>query len=416
MKLREPSFNLPWRDRALLCDAHDSARVTLRRATLPMASPPVGDASERLDSPSPPTASREPAARTLNAELVRAVLRFVGGDVATLCAAACVATAWHTASRECSLWRNPVLSPRVKDALSDKSLVALAARAGADGLSTLDLTGCRNVTVCGVSSALLPYAPLEKLRVRGVWVPTGSDVGDDLSFASIHALQRCVRTPDGLDVDIGRFNYDKCAAYVGQWKYSPLCNRLCSLDDRVCDTCNIFMCDARYSAAENNRDTPCDHICSSCFEQSEDCSLCSRCANGDGWLGKLRRGRQARFCSGCLAVCTRCRDSMCKDCNSDEYYKMRSCDCGKVICRSCDESSRGCVSCMSDGLPTCRKVFCSDCVSAGRLKRYDWVEVEEDDRIGCMGILCADCARKLLEEDPVRPVIEVEESRVPARR
>ena len=379
---------------------------------LPMASPPVSDACELSDvrSPSPASPKPEPEPRLtheLDVELVRKVLKAVGGDVSTLCAAACVSTTWFAASREDSLWRNPVLSAHVRRELKDSRLAWLAARAGAAGLGTLDLTGCPNVSTTGVSIALLDKPPLEQLRVRGVWVPRGGGVDELVTLLSVRSLARCVCTPDGLDVDLEKHDA-KCAAFVGQWQFSPLCNRLCSDADKVCSVCWIYMCDSCFSAAEANRDAPCEHICGFCFEESGECRPCSHCAEGHGWLGMLRRGRQALFCGDCLTKCSQpsCGRTLCPECTKGTKW-FRQCVCGKVICTFCADRSYDCSSCYAEcgtiGIG-CDKLFCRDCIDAGRLKCVNWYESCDDECSSNTANLCCDCVRVLRND----PTVEVE--------
>ena len=381
---------------------------------LPMASPPVSDAGEHGDvrSPSPasPKPEPEPLLRELDVEMVRKVLKAVGGDVSALCAAACVSSTWLAASREQSLWRTPVLSGHVRRELSDDRLIWLAARAGAAGLGTLDLTGCPNISTYGVSDALLDKPPLEQLHVRGVWVPQYPNVAHFMAFAKLMSLKRCVRTPDGLDVDLDKHDAT-CAAFVGRWEDKPLCNRLCSEDDKLCSVCWIYMCDNCYRAAAASRDAPCEHICGFCFEESSECRPCSHCAEGHGRLGMLRRGRQALFCGDCLVKCSQpsCRRTLCRECTKTLQW-FRQCVCGKTICTFCADRSNGCSSCFIDyGHSSiigfgCRKLFCRDCIDEGRLRRVNWYDSPNEECSNLTANLCRDCVRRLRDD----PSVEVE--------
>ena len=96
--------------------------------------------------------------------MLRLLLAGVDGDVATLCAAACVAQPWRAAAAEPSLWRRPTLSQRVREAMTDARVKWLVARAGARGPVALDLRGCVNVTAAGVAVALLPPDKVTRLR------------------------------------------------------------------------------------------------------------------------------------------------------------------------------------------------------------------------------------------------------------
>jgi hypothetical protein len=97
----------------------------------------------------------EAYAPELPRDVLLRVLTPLAGDVATLAAAACVASAWRDAARDRRLWRTLCFAqPRVAARLNNARFATLVVRAGG-ALERVDLAGC-----CGVSARGVGYTPL----------------------------------------------------------------------------------------------------------------------------------------------------------------------------------------------------------------------------------------------------------------
>ena len=134
-------------------------------------------------------------------DVVRCILASLAGDVATMCAAACVSRTWRDAAREPALWETLVISyPPREPALdvTDERLAELVTRAGAgvDGqphLTALDVTGCTYVTARGVVAALAAanlQGKLVVLRVRNTVYEEGHDEEVDEEELIAHSCRR----------------------------------------------------------------------------------------------------------------------------------------------------------------------------------------------------------------------------------
>ena len=122
----------------------------------------------------------------LPAGTLERVLAHLAGDVPSLCAAACVARAWHVAAAEPRLWVSLArLSFGVAFRLTDERLAALVARAGGR-LERLDVSGAGELTDEGLATALQqPHlltkftanSGCERLSARGVAASLQSRLG-----------------------------------------------------------------------------------------------------------------------------------------------------------------------------------------------------------------------------------------------
>lgn len=265
------------------------------------------------------------------------------GDVATLCAAACVARAWRDAAFTPRLWADMCMSPRVASRLTDARLAMLTARAG-DSLLYLDLSrGRSSLTARGVLRALREHR-LASLRVRGVRSSGGElalDEVKDADSASPLALFRSLLLSGGsLDLDV--------AATCTLRPISPLdakpCGRLCASQDVSCPDCSTYVCVA--CKLKHKRWRPrCTHLCYECLAYSEDddhfwCEMCRRAFCGD--CQPLLECCACEFvcCHACAELysvsCSRrgCRTSYCLSCAEDGF--LQSCgDCGNAYCQNC---------------------------------------------------------------------------------
>jgi len=265
------------------------------------------------------------------------------GDVATLCAAACVARAWRDAAFTPRLWADMCMSPRLASRLTDARLAILTARAG-DSLLHLDLSRVRSsLTARGVLRALREHR-LASLRVRGVRSSGGEPALDEVKEADIAsplALFRSLLLSGGsLDLDV--------AATCTLRPISPLdakpCGRLCASQDVSCPDCSTYVCVA--CKLKHKRWRPrCTHLCYECLAYSEDddhfwCEMCRRAFCGD--CQPLFECCACEFvcCHACAELysvsCSRrgCRTSYCLSCAEDGF--LQSCgDCGNAYCQNC---------------------------------------------------------------------------------
>ena len=148
----------------------------------------------------------------LPAALLERALSRCAGDVATLCAAACVARAWRDAAAAPALWLSlDLTSPRVRANATAERLAALLARSrsadtGVDAppLTLLDLSFCEQLTANEVLTALQGRRICGELRLRGVRAepyqgrllddPYVDD--EDFDFRELLEALRAVLTPE----------------------------------------------------------------------------------------------------------------------------------------------------------------------------------------------------------------------------
>lgn len=90
--------------------------------------------------------------------VIDTILNFLDGDTATLCAAACLNTAWRGAACRPHRWRNICLLGRKRWQCTDASLACCVRRAGTELLSVV-MKRCKALTDTGL--LVLRHAPPE---------------------------------------------------------------------------------------------------------------------------------------------------------------------------------------------------------------------------------------------------------------
>jgi hypothetical protein len=344
-----------------------------------MSSPPT--LPRLLALLSPPVAAPAAAqyAPELPADVLRVVLTPLANDVASLCAAACVARAWRAAACDPRLWRRLRFPPKAARQLTDAALAALVRRVGGE-LERVNLEGCVRVTARGAAEALAGKK-LQALAVRGLRTGGSARGGGD----ALPLLSGLVRRDTGLDVHGGRAALLCCAPLAAAGKATKPCARLCGAADTLCDACGIVRCARCTQAAKAARVPPCDHLCDRCFgacDESDlvDCDACGRQRNG--------------FCDDCTCVCDACAScTFCADCAFAGGALVR-CDgagCDELFCESCAFDTLHLLT--TCAAATCGKVFCESCA-------FEAAEMRSCDACGatfCDGP-CAD-ARLSWDED-----------------
>lgn len=355
----------------------------------------------------PAARESELAGDTLDAVLARCV-----GDVATLCAAACVSRHWRAAASQPQLYA-ALQNFGSAERLTDARLVALVRRAcgvDADGtpfcaLRSLDLRSARNVTLRGVYHALwlprdaagepLLRGALQRLFVAGV----RNTEADATSFADhLAALSRFVspgRDDDATDVE----RVESCASDV---RGGRVCGRVVSEDeDHVCYKCDLACCVECAHVHRARRASQCPHMCNRCRRFSDRWTQpCDRCKR---WC-----------CAACALECNACGYlGPCADCAAEgEEGHMYFCDCddcGAIYCEGCafggDEADNRLRECDAGegfvldrlGLSAyCQKAYCRDCQREGYLERFvvdrgSSDDEEEDEAEPEAYMLCLSC-------------------------
>lgn len=328
----------------------------------------------------------------LPVEVLRCILAHHANDLATLCAAACVARAWRSATRAPSLWR--LVSSQAED--SDRLVTRLnAARLryllSSGGTEVVRLSRCDLLTAHDVADALVGQPPLRELHVAGMAhgvAPRGAHAD------ALLRLRAAVQDEQGLDVLGGGI----CAAMERHGGAS--CRRLCMPDKRRCGPCALFACDA----CSNDLVVPparCPHLCSVCWHQPIDGTLtaCLDCRHVFGLA--------LHMCGECTLVCNVCLDTACREhhaiCAACELPHCRReacatrCEaCGEVCCASCTGRHIKCIACdavrchRSECSPTCQQcdaTFCPDCADKA-LTRC----------VACRELLCDSSVRETCSE------------------
>jgi hypothetical protein len=369
-------------------------RTRGRRAAPPAAAAAAAAAAEN--------AAEHAHAPELPHDVLVALLTPLAGDVAALCAAACVASAWRAAARAPSLWRELRFSTErnrrvAARRLTDARLAVLAARA-CGALTHLELEGCAGVTLRGVARALSQHddaPPLALLSVRGV----RAGRRDDRLYAQLLAR---VAAPHLLDVaSVGRLVLcDATPAEDG----GARCSRVCVAEDELCAACAIFCCPDCAAAAQGARAPPCGDLCDTCFQPSEEADDffdCARCGDATAVNG---------HCFDCVCSCDACHIILCDKCSfEDNGMWMCSRCCGAYFCDECAWGSHriagqaqarmlqycnGCEEMFCDGcFDTQTHSFCSRCYDTYcphcRERRLEYCASSDDDD----GPVCAACAR-----------------------
>jgi hypothetical protein len=278
----------------------------------------------------------------LSADALGAVLCALNGDVASLCAAACVARAWRDAALHPSLWRDFSTcfgDGDVAARLTDARLAALVARARG-GLERLHLSSCAALTAFGVAAALRGCPPLTTLRVRGLLLgdsPDGTPWGAALDEAR-DALRAVVREPcAGLDV----YNIACCSYTPRDFEEGGWCGRVCR-GPNVTD-------EGEDGGSEDDDAYSAGDACPDCEDEC-DCWFCPTCTERATAAGV--RPCQ-RVCGACSTAHHRFDD-----------YSVRECSrCDRDICDACQAQRRcdgkcyiygpQCAECTEEMLQTC---------------------------------------------------------------
>jgi hypothetical protein len=315
------------------------------------------DMGQRWASPAPPGSS----AAELPADAQPLVFERLGGDVAALCASACVSKSWHDKLLSTSEPWQSLVAGRAASRISDARLLSLAARsrgelrrldvsgctfltdagvasvlAGQPSLAHFAAVGCYNLTVRGLAAALKDHAKLDSLRVRGL-NPGGRggkefalcDAGDkdavwDLVKRERVALKKLLKKPYHLDAWAGcTYAFNEPDHGYDSEGLHDVCGCMCSEEDRVCDSCFTYCCMTHRSVpAEGEPDDRCTccgaRACENCIEAEEvygeelmtghACSSCSRrhCVE----CVQLDRVQPFTVCGGCdESVCDACVQS-----------------------------------------------------------------------------------------------------------
>jgi hypothetical protein len=325
------------------------------------------------------------------------VLQPFAGDTKTLCAAACVAKAWHAAATGIpSLWRELRFQGSAADPvgtmarrLTDARLAELAAR-GAGALQRVDLGGCKGVTLRGVVAALHGATALSSLAVRGVQAGPRDE--------RVYAALRTLGQPAQLDVAA---RLTVCSATPDEAGARARCGRICGAQDELCAECGIFHCMACRVKAERMRQPPCAHLCDECFRTTtgdeDDFFGCDRC----GPDGSMHVAGRNGVCVDCSCMCAACETFLCYDC-AFTHGGIRMCKgagcapVGRIYCDECVEALDNmtfCDCCQEDFCTACMpphevrscccgKCFCSECADEALTWASSDDEAEE---------LCAEC-------------------------
>ena len=256
-------------------------------------------------------------ARALPCDVVGIVLRFLVGDVKTLCSAACVSRVWRAAASEPSIWRVLRFSKQraVAHRLIDARLERLVKRAGA-ALECLDLRGCELVSLRGVVRALRGAPQLKQLYVRGVTEYMGPHPPPRPLVLRCAQLRTLV-LPDGMFDAVATAGQRLALCMPADGRY---CRRLCSAADVFCAQCRIYNCTDCRDIARLERFPPCPHLCDTCLKRPEDGEFyhCDGCGVEEGING---------HCGDCIFfMCDKCNKMLCRSCAFDE--------CGMPVCRN----------------------------------------------------------------------------------
>lgn len=344
-----------------------------RIAALSAESSRILAAESSMASPQlPPPAS---SSAELPADMLPLVFARLGGDVAALCASACVSKGWHdTLLSTAPAWES-LVAGRAALRMTDARLLSLVARSRG-GLRNLDLSGCTALSDFGVSKALrmdhlshlsvvgccnlnvetlvnmtLKYRPkLDSLRVRGLMRGghacqdfAVSDTGDeqaamDLVERERTMLKEMLHEPHDLDVTVG-------CMHAG-WPYHGLvnsqgmhgvCGRMCNEEDRACSSCFTYRCIAHRYELTFAPPTP---TADKSFEQCACCGklFCKCCVEAEELEAEETYGEQLL----CGHTCSSCTHRHCMECvQLDSVQPFAACGgCGKSVCDACMKSGK----------------------------------------------------------------------------
>jgi hypothetical protein len=302
-------------------------------------------------------------------DILGRILALRAGEVATLCAAACVSHAWHDAAMQPRLWRDlcnfelvPVTryrGPRMVP-LTDARLATLVQRAlGADGcgLERLDVRNCELITARGVVAALRgahQEGRLRELRVKGII--SDADAGADV----IDLLRTFLREGHYRGGFVDVHEHLLCNADVGAPGAPRLCSRLC--DSTLCEECGIIRCSWCHAPSYMHDfagTLPCEHICSDCGCCAEYLLPCERCEHSDDNDKRL-------LCGECVCFCDTCPTRFCIKWCLDSYGELCCC-CSRTFCDGCAFDAGQLEFCND-----CSECFCNDCEAEGLKTAPEW--------------------------------------------
>jgi hypothetical protein len=361
-------------------------------------------------------------APTLCGDSVRRVLRSLDGDVATLCAAACVCRAWRAeVCGDSLLWADfsgrLCLGPRVAERLTDARLAALVTRA-AGGLRRLDLTSCPEVSVEGVLAALHGHPKLSLLHVRGVRFnpPREQQPADDeaprLTLEDAHRALRVAVMAQRTDLDARRPWF--CSSHDGgcgrlcrgprNWSYEPYEDDWPLDSDGESDGSDVM------SQGDGcaDCDEPCGHVyCHVCVAEFAakgeqpcriKCAFCEATVSRSEYFCEDNRLQDCTDC-GCANVCSNCNyQRWCAGkcwltkvwrCPPCAQTAVRACGaCNAWMCMDDCHAGWDSSTCVGDG---CAVLVCGTCTNGAWSRQSNGPESQHPgckDVVSCPGIRC----------------------------
>ncbi len=301
-----------------------------------------GDAASAVERHSP----------ELPVDALRRILAPHAGDVATLCACACVARAWRDAARESALWVSLRLEfasqiGKANDAVpwvppvTDERLAELVKRAGsglngAPHLTQLTVTGCELVSARGVAAALAGAGLHNKLTLLRIANTLCEEEDGDVVRDMPVFLRQDAPPDDALDVR----GFTLCEEQVEHSGQYVQCARLCGgQEERTrCEKCDIPVC------------------CDFCFQEAplceHTCEFCGALDANTGCVG-CDDERESRLCADCTVQCYECGSPFCK------FHARRH----MARCSGCRDA-RFCEGCID--WQTCDRLLVRDCALCKR--------------------------------------------------
>lgn len=133
---------------------------------------------------------------TLDAALLSRCLTMLEGDVAALCASACVSKAWNLAAQDTRVWRWLVVPRRLADELTDERFKELLGRSGG-AVERLDISHCGQLSDAAIADAIQnARASLTHLVVAytcitaiQVFLALGAPEDKRLTYLSLRGIQ-----------------------------------------------------------------------------------------------------------------------------------------------------------------------------------------------------------------------------------
>ena len=269
-------------------------------------------------------------APSLPAEALQRILSAPAVDTSTLCAAACVATAWRDAASAPALWsRLGPLRWRAEKRLTDARLAALAARSGSE-LRRVDLSGCSAVTDAGLEAALQPHAArLSHVSLVGCTALSTRGVERALRGAALQQLSvgGILPTPDADDSEACTQMLQPLLApeVRAAWSLNQclresaagVCHRICDANAPMCKECFSAACEACTPGLGFTECQGCGNtVCSGCIDTFLDRSTCYRCSFcGDVYCSDCSRHQPRHPCGGS------CRQQACDNCATEQMRR-----------------------------------------------------------------------------------------------